>query len=85
MFFLWEYGQEQSFIDNINKMHSTIKFMTVRSKTSLHFSDVTDSITEGIIESDLYLNLWTVTISFVVFLTSFLLQKGYTIQIGTKA
>ena len=54
MFFFWEYGQEQSFIDNINKMHSTIKFMTVRSKTSLHFSDVTESITEGIIESDLY-------------------------------
>ena len=35
-------------------MHSTIKFMADCSKTSINFLDVTVSIAEGVIETDLY-------------------------------
>ena len=57
IFFVWEYGEAKlkSFIDNINKMHPSIKFMADWSKTLISFLDVTVSITEGIIETDLYL------------------------------
>ena len=56
IFFLWEHGEEKlkSFTDNINKMHRTIKFTADWSKTSIIFLDVAVSITEGIIETDLY-------------------------------
>ena len=56
IFFLWEHGEEKlkSFIDNINKMHPTIKFTADWSKTSTNFFDVTVSIAEGVIETDLY-------------------------------
>ena len=79
--FLWEHGEKKlkSFIDNINKMYRTIKFTADWSKASIVFLDVTVSITEGIIE----LNLRTVTNTFCRL--SFLLQKGHTIQPGTKA
>ena len=43
----------KSFVDNINNMHPTIKFTADWSRTSIHFLDV--SITEGIIEIDLYI------------------------------
>ena len=50
IFFLWEHGEEKlkSFIDNINKMPADW------SKTSINFLDVTVSIAEGVIETDLY-------------------------------
>ena len=56
IFFLWGHGEEKlnSFIDNIKKMHPTIKFTAYWSKTSTNFLDVTVSITKGIIETDLY-------------------------------
>ena len=56
IFFLWEHGEEKLkfFIDNINKMRLTIKFTADRSKTSINFLDVTVSIAEGVIETDLY-------------------------------
>ena len=56
IFFLWQLGEEKlkSFIDNINKMHPTIKFTADWSKTSINFLDVTVSIAEGVIETDLY-------------------------------
>ena len=56
IFFLWEHGEEKlkTFIGNINKMHPTIKFTADWSKTSINFPDVTVSITECIIETDLY-------------------------------
>ena len=40
IFFLWEHGEEKlkSFIDNINKMHPTIKFMADWSKKINKFS-----------------------------------------------
>ena len=87
-FFLWEHGEEKlkSFIDNINKMYPTRKFTADWSKTSIKFLDVTVSITEGIVETDLYVKpTQKSSISFAVFLSSLLLQKGYTIQLSTKA
>ena len=54
--FFWEQGEEKlkSIIDNINKMHPTIKFTTYWSKTSINFLDVTLSIAEPVIRTDLY-------------------------------
>ena len=56
IFFFWEHGEVKlkSFIDTINKMHPTIKVTADMSKTSIDFLDVTASIAEGIIETDLY-------------------------------
>ena len=56
IFFLWEHGEEKlkSFINNINKMHPTIKFTADWSKTSINFLDVTVSIAECVIKTDLY-------------------------------
>ena len=56
IFFLWEHGKEKlnSFIDNINKIHATVKFTADWLKTSVDFLDVTLSITEGVTETDLY-------------------------------
>ena len=56
IFFLWEHGEEKlrSFINDINESHPTIKFTTEWSKTSINFLDVTVSIAEGIIETELY-------------------------------
>ena len=56
IFFLWEHGEEKlrSLINDINKNHPTIKFTAEWLKTSINFLDVTVSITEGIIETDLY-------------------------------
>ena len=56
IFFIWEHGEEQlkPFIDNINKMHPAIKLTADWSKTSINFLDVTVSVAEGVIETDLY-------------------------------
>ena len=56
IFFLWEHGEEKlrSLINDINKNHPTIKFTAEWSKTSINLLDVTASIAEGRIETDLY-------------------------------
>ena len=56
IFFLWEHGENKlkSFIDKINKVHPTIKFTAEWSKTSINFLDVTVSLIEGVIETDLF-------------------------------
>ena len=56
IFFVWEHGEEKlkSFIDKINKMHSTIKFTADSSKTSVNFLDAMVSIAEAVLETDLY-------------------------------
>ena len=59
IFFLWEHGEEKLkyFVDSINKMDPTIKFMKDWLKTSMNVLDVTVSIAEGIIKTvsnDLY-------------------------------
>ena len=53
--FLWEHSENKlkSFIDKINKVHPTIKFTAEWSKTSINFLDVTVSLIEGAIETDL--------------------------------
>ena len=58
IFFFWEHGEEKlkSFINTINKMHPTIKFTVDWLKTSINFFDVTVSVAEGVIETDLYVN-----------------------------
>ena len=55
IFFLWRHGEEKlkSFLDNINKMHPTLKFAVYPSKTSINFLNVTVSIAECMIETDL--------------------------------
>ena len=55
IFFLWENGEEKLklFINNINKMHPIITFTADWSKASINVLDVTVSIAEGIIETDL--------------------------------
>ena len=56
IFFLWEHGEEKlkNFIDNINKMHPTIKFTADLSKTSINFLDVKVFIAESVIKTVLY-------------------------------
>ena len=56
IFFLWKQreGKLKSFVDNITKLHQTIKFTADWSKTSVNALDVTVSIKEGIIEANLY-------------------------------
>ena len=80
IFFLWEHGEEKlkSLIDNINKMHLTVKFTADWSKTSVNFFDATVSIAEGVM---IYtLSLLQLPISFIIFLPSFLLLKRYTMS-----
>ena len=62
IFFLWEHGQNKlkSFIDKINKVHPTIEFTAEWSKTSINFLDVTVSLIEGVIETDLFVKPKTV-------------------------
>ena len=56
IFFLWEHGDNKfkSFLDKINEVHTTIKFTAEWSKTSVNFLDVTVSLVERLIETDLY-------------------------------
>ena len=56
IFFLWEHGENKlkSFIDKINKAYPTIKFTAEWSKTSINFLDVTVTLIEGVIETDLF-------------------------------
>ena len=56
IFFLWEHGENKlkSFIDKINKVHPTIKYTAEWSKTSINCLDVTVSLVERVIETELY-------------------------------
>ena len=56
IFFLCEHGENKlrSFIDKINKVHPTIKFRAEWSKTFIDFLDVTVSLIEGVIETELH-------------------------------
>ena len=84
IFFLWEYSKNKlkSFIDKINKVHCTIKFTAEWWKTSVNFLEVTVSLTEGVIETDLtyLLSLQTeVSIYNLAHGTLFIVKKGYNI------
>ena len=56
IFFLWKHCENKlkSFIEIVNEVHSTRKFTANWSKTSINFLDVTVSLTEGVMETDLY-------------------------------
>ena len=56
IFFIWEHGEEKlkEFIDVLNKKHPTIKLTTEWSKTQFIFLDVTASLENGKIKTDLY-------------------------------
>ena len=55
IFFLWEHGENKlkSFIDTINKVHPTVKLTAEWSKSSINFLDVTVSLIEGVVETEL--------------------------------
>ena len=54
--FLIEHGKNKlkSFVDEINKVHPTIKFTAEWSKTSLNFLDVNVSLLEWVTQTDLH-------------------------------
>ena len=56
LFFIWEHGEEniKEFIDVVNKKHPTIKFTAEWSKTQINSLDVTVSLENGKIKTDLY-------------------------------
>ena len=56
IFFLWEHGENKlkSFINKITKVLPTIKYTAEWSKTSINCLDVTVSLVEGVIETELY-------------------------------
>ena len=56
IFFLWEHGdnKSKSFLDKVNEVHPAIKFTAEWSETSINFLDVTVSLVEEVIETDLY-------------------------------
>ena len=55
IFFIWEHGEEKlrNFVEILNEIHPTIKFTTEWSQKSINFLDVTVSLIDGQIETDL--------------------------------
>ena len=56
VFFIWKHGEEKlkEFIGVLNKKHPTIKFTAEWSKTQTNILDVTVSLENGKIKTDLY-------------------------------
>ena len=61
MFFIWEHGEEnlRNFVQTLNEIHPTIKFTAikftaVRPQKSINFPDVTVSLIDGQIETDVH-------------------------------
>ena len=56
IFFIWEHGEEKlrNFVKTLNEIHPTIKFTAEWSQKSINFLDVTVSLIDGQIETDLY-------------------------------
>ena len=56
IFFIWEHGEEKlnEFIDVLNKKQPTTNFTAEWSKTQINFLDVTVSLENGKIKTDLY-------------------------------
>ena len=59
IFFIWEHGEEKlrNFVETLNEIHPTIKFTAEWSQKSINFLDVTVSLIDGQIETDLYVKL----------------------------
>ena len=56
IFFIWEHGEEKlrNFVETLNEIHSTVKFTAEWSQKLMKFLDVTGSLIDGQIETDLY-------------------------------
>ena len=56
IFFIWEHGKEKlrNFIKTLNEIHPTIKLAAEWSQKSINFLDVTVSLIDGQIETDLF-------------------------------
>ena len=56
IFFIWEHGEEKlrNFLETLNEFHPTIKFTAEWSQKSINFLDVTVSLINGQIETDLF-------------------------------
>ena len=56
-FFIWEHREEKlrNFVETLNEFHPTIKFTAERSQKSINFLDVTVSLIDDQIETDLYI------------------------------
>ena len=56
IFFILEHGEEKlrNFVESLNEFHPTIKFIAEWSQKSINFLDVTVSLIDSQIETDLY-------------------------------
>ena len=56
IFFIWEHGEEKlrDFVQTLNEIHPTIKFTAEWSQKSINFLEVTVSLIDGQIETDVY-------------------------------
>ena len=56
IFFIWEHGEEnlRSFVETLNEIQPTIIFTAEQLQKSISFLDVTVSLTDGKIETDLH-------------------------------
>ena len=57
MFFIWTHGQEKldSFLEELNRCNSSIKFRYESSKTSIPFLDLKVSLSNGYLSTDLHI------------------------------
>ena len=57
VFFIWTHGQEKldSFLEELNRCNSSIKFTYESSKTSIPFLDLTVSLSNGYLSTDLHI------------------------------
>ena len=61
MLFIWEHGEEnlRNFVQTLNEIHPTIKFTAIKftavwPQKSINFPDVTVSLIDGQIETDVH-------------------------------
>ena len=55
MFFIWNESEEK--LENLNNFHPNLKFRSEKSKNSVNFLDVTVSLIDQHLETDLYYKL----------------------------
>ena len=59
MFFIWNESEEklEQLLENLNNFHPNLKFTSEKSKKSVSFLDVTVSLIDQHLETDLYYKL----------------------------
>ena len=57
IFFIWTHGKKklQNFLQKLNKFHPNIKFTHESSKENISFLDLNDKLSDGQLETDLYI------------------------------